>query len=900
MRFDSPEWFLLLPVLLLAAWWWKAGGLRQPLRLACAVLLILVLAKPEVRRLEEGLDLWVLVDQSASANEDLVPRLPELETLLEKGMAPEDRIFYVDFADEMILRGDNETQTFTGHRERTRLNSAARFALARMASDRASRLLVLSDGYSTEPFDDLAERLSDQEIPLDYRLVGEESGADYRVEHLALPQRVQSGEPFLIEVTITGQPEATVPFTLLRDGEKIVEDEVAIRQGRGRVRLAERLFQGGSHQYEIRLHPETDSHTGNNVSENWIEIAGGPRILLITGYTDDPLVPILQNQGFEVDVELNPRTLSPGRLTGARAVVINNVSADQVPPDFTEALDFFVQAQGGGFLMAGGKRSFGSGGYHGSTIDDLLPVSTELRQEQRRLAAAMAIVLDRSGSMSAGVPGGRTKMDLANEGAAQTIELLGRGDAITVFAVDSEPHPILPLTVLGDDVVPLTRTVRRIASTGGGISVYTGLAAAWKELQKPDQGQRHIILFADAADAEEPGNYKTLIAEMVNQGATVSVIGLGTEADPDAAFLRDIAERGGGRVFFNANPQELPAIFAQETVAVARSAFIEEPAPLQRSAGWLEIAARQLEWPAAIDGYNLSYLKPEATAAAFSADENEAPLVAFWQRGIGRTAAISFPLGGEFSGTVRNWDGYGDFLQTLGRWLAGDETPPGLGLRTSIDGNQLLMELLYNDEREMDVARTPPRLLISRDPAREIETLTWERMEPGRYQARLPLEPGISVRGAAQVGASAIPFGPIVLGRSPEWNFEPRRIEELKHLSRLSGGEERLDLSQTWESPRRLAFRDLQLPLLVLLLLLFLVEAAWTRLGGRWQIRRAKAAPAVPSRRPKRIARQQRAAVPETSEEKIAAPEEAPTVAAGGATELKRQSRFDRAKRRGL
>ena len=77
-----------------------------------------------------------------------------------------------------------------------------------------------------------------------------------------------------------------------------------------------------------------------------------------------------------------------------------------------------------------------------------------------------------------------------------------------------------------------------------------------------------MILFSDAADSEEPGSYPELISEMVSQNTTVSVIGLGTDADVDAQLLRDIARRGGGRIFSNEDATALPALFAQESVAV--------------------------------------------------------------------------------------------------------------------------------------------------------------------------------------------------------------------------------------------------------------------------------------------------------------------------------------------
>lgn len=901
MRLGSPEWLLLLPLLAWLAWWWKSAQLYTPLRAACLVLLVVLLADPQWRRLQTGLDLWVLLDQSASAESRLHNRLPEWEDLMERAMSSHDRIFYVDFADEAIMRGDDETLAFTGNRELTRTHTALRFALGRMSSDRASRLLLLTDGYSTEPLSGIEERLLAQQVPLDYRLVGTGGGPDYRVDNLNTPQRVQAGEPFLVEVEVTGEPDGAIPFTLQRNRQRVADGMVKINNGRGRIRLAERIAGGGSHLYQVRLHPEQDVHPGNNILDNWIEVSGGPRILLITGYTSDPLVPILAAQGFEVDVELSPLRLEIGRLSGARAVIINNVPADRVPHEFIDALAFFVRAEGGGFLMAGGRQSFGSGGYHGTTVEELLPVSTELRQEHRRLAAAMAIVLDRSGSMNAMVPGGQTKMDLANVGAAQTIELLGNGDAVTVFAVDTTPHEILPLTVLGSNRVPLTRAVRRITSAGGGIFVYTGLEAAWEQLQQAQQGQRHIILFADAQDAEEPGNYRQLIDEMVAQGVTISVIGLGTERDVDAEFLRDIAARGNGRIFFNADASQLPALFAQETIAVARSTFIDEPTALSPASGWLEIAAGHPEWLDAVDGYNLSYLKPEATGALFTSDEYEAPLVAFWHRGIGRASAVSFPLGGDFSGSIRAWPGYPDFAQTLGRWLAGEDVPPGLSVNHRIEGERLTVELHYDDEWEAAISRRPPQLVIARGQETEPEELVWERMEPGRYLATTTLKPAIPVRGAARIGRHSLSFGPAVLGRSPEWDFDPARANELRHLSSVSGGEERLDLSQVWQAPRRPSFSSLQPPLLILLLLLILAEVLESRLGGRWlSLRRARTAqrpetaPAIP--KPKRAKGKK---APPRPQQAAPAPEEPQTAAADEAA-MRRRERFDRAKRRGV
>ena len=88
------------------------------------------------------------------------------------------------------------------------------------------------------------------------------------------------------------------------------------------------------------------------------------------------------------------------------------------------ALADFVTERGGGLLVTGGRASFGLGGYYKSSVEDCLPVTMELRQEHRKLGMALAISLDRSGSMQVRVPEGMRKMDLADLGTCAAVELL--------------------------------------------------------------------------------------------------------------------------------------------------------------------------------------------------------------------------------------------------------------------------------------------------------------------------------------------------------------------------------------------------------------------------------------------------------------------------------------------
>ncbi len=830
LRFAAPQWFLLLPAFVLLAWWVPRARLWQPLRAACLVVLVLFLARPELRRTASGLDLWVLMDRSASAVEALEPRRAEMEKLLENNRRADDRIFYVDYAASPVQRGT--AASFESGLGETRLRLAVEFALARREKGRSARLLVLTDGYSTEDLGGLAGKLREARAPLDFRLALAERGEDFRIERLKAPERVRPGEGFLLEAQAQGTKDGDVPYEILSDGKRVGEGTLTFRNGRAVLRASGRSLEPGARKYEARLLPADDTRPGNNSAWCWVEVNEGQSVLLVTAFADDPLAGVLQAQGIRAQVVAEPGKLHPGMLGGARAVVINNVPAHKIPAEFLEAMDFFVTAQGGGLLMAGGRFSFGAGGYFESPLDPLLPVSMELRQEHRKLAVAMAIVLDRSGSMAAGAGPGVTKMDLANEGAARAIELLGPSDAVAVFAVDSEAHPVVPLSKVGGDARKISSEVRRIQSMGGGIFVFQGLDAAWKALKESPAGQRHVVLFADAADAEEPGAYKELLADMTAQGATVSVIGLGTAGDVDAAFLQDVAARGNGRIFFNADPSQLPGIFAQETVAVARSAFLRDPVPVVDAGGWRELAARSPAWPARVDGYNLSYLKPEAAAAAVSGDEYKAPLVAFWQRGAGRAAAVSFPLGGEYSEAVRAWPQAADFERTLIRWLLPDVPPPGAGLRERIAGNDLVVELLHDETWTRKLAEHPPRLLVATGASGKPAEVPWEKIAPGRYQARIAMPPAQWLRGVVQAGRDKWPFGPVSPGLDPEWDLSQERLEELRAVSAASDGREINDLRDVWNAPRPVEFAGIGGWLLTALLALFLTEVAVTRWRG--------------------------------------------------------------------
>ncbi len=896
MTFTSPEYFLLFPALALAGWFWRGLRLHSPLRAMILLLAGVALAEPRIRRQQNSLDLYVLLDRSDST-EDLIDKsLPEWQRLLEKSKpSRNDTLRFINYAAEVAELGADGS-SFTGSRKLTRSGLALSSIAAQVDGKRPSRVLLFTDGFATEPLHEAAAQMQARGIPLDFRLLRDEKANDYRISRLNFPVRVQIGEPFLISVTVRGAGDGTFPLVLRRNGRTLTEATVTLVNGLATVEFTDRIPRAGGYEYQAEIQPENDAHPGNNKASRWIEITGGPRLILATRYQDDPLAKVLSALDFTVETVTDPGKLHPGLLSGARAVVLNNVPAYEVPTDFLKSLDFFVREQGGGLMMAGGEYSFGSGGYFQSPIDALLPVSMELKSEHRKLSVALAIVMDRSGSMSVGVAGGKTKMDLANSGAADAINLLGPMDQICVFAVDSAPTTVIPLTRIGEKKQELADRVRKVKSAGGGIFVYEGLKAGWNELKKSPAGTRHLILFADAQDSEEPGDYKKLIQTMTDNGCTISVIGLGTDKDVDSALLDDIAKLGKGRIFFSNVPTDIPKIFAQETVTIARSAFIKDPVGTQATGRWAEISPKPFDWMNQADGYNLSYAREDATVSLVSTDQYLAPLVAHARRGLGRSAAVAFPLGGEHSQSVREWAGYGDFLQTMGRFLMGGETPPGIALRHRIDGTRLTLDLLYDTETwSQKLTSMPPKVRLLDDTVGGTVDIPWRRIAPGHFSLTRDLNEGGVVRGAVQVGEHALAFGPLGVGSAVEWAFDAEKPAELRAVSHQTGGRELLDLSSAWLRPPFIAETSLHLPLGIALVWFILAEALLTRTDWKlpqfagWQRSPAAAKPIRARKaRPKPVEEPVAAApVPASEDMPMLSPEAS-----------ERGSRFQRAKDR--
>ena len=840
-----PEVLLLLvPLLFLFFWRGRAPVLGGFVRLLILLGLVLLAAIPLARLGGKGVDVVVVADLSRSMPADSRGRELEIVKLLEKRRGTGDRVGIVTYGREARIErlpeefGEASAFVQDVDPEGSDLGGAIGLAASLIPRERPGRLIVISDGEANgAPVLAAAHEAAARGLPVDFRALSRGEAADIAVESLDLPGVVDEREPFQFSSLVRSDRTVEAEAVLLRDGTEIARRKQIFHPGTTQLIFRDVIERPGVARYRLELAAPGDRVPENNFGNSAVRVQAPATILLVnaTGGTDN-LSRALAAAKMHVQT-VSPVAL-PHDLAGLlafRAVILENVPAGQVGPQALGALAQFAADLGGGLLVTGGGGSFGVGGYFKSALDPYLPVSMEIKSEHRKLSLAMVVTLDRSGSMAAPVGGGRTKMDLANLGTCAAIDTLGPYDEVGVIAVDSAPHVISPLTSASskDAICAEARTIR---SLGGGIFTYTALVSAARMLQESNKGTRHIVLFADAADAEEPGDYQRLLSAIEPAGITVSVIGLGSESDQDSEFLKDVAARGHGRIQFTANVDELPRLFAQEAITVARSSFVAEPTASRSLPDMVLLGDLPASGFPNIDGYNLTYLRPGATMGVVTDDDYHAPVLAFWHRGLGRVAALTAEMDGKYSRSLNAWKDFGAFAAGLGRWLLGGEPPSGVQATIEREGGQGIVRVEMDPERKRgeadDIRKATAAIVPPSENASQKLSLAW--IGEDTLEARFPIQKAGIYLGAVDVGqGKVLPLAPLSLPYSPEFEPRPDPAEGQKTLTetaRVTGGIERTAWDDVF-SPSRLRdrqVRDLVLPLALMLLLLHVAE-----IGGR-------------------------------------------------------------------
>ncbi len=856
----QPVWMLLLVPVAVAWWTWPLPGRwLKALRALIFLLVVLALAQLAIKLPDRAGTVIVVADRSESMPANAAASEKEIISLLHKSMGPRDQLGVVSFGRDAAVEQSPQRGEFAGFTaqvgtDHSRLNDALESALSLMPPDGGGRILVLSDGKWTGKNPAIAAaRAAGRGVAVDYRLLARTPVGDVAIQSFLTPSWVRPGQAFVLNAWVQSPAEQEIRYQLRRGDEIISAGTKTLSAGRSRLIFRDRASKAGINEYVITIQgTQADPVPENNSARALVGVEGSRPILVVSSAADNSgLVKLLRAGGVET-VGKSPTQCqwSLEALSQYSAVLLENVPAGQIGMSGMETLAAWVEETGSGLAMTGGQKSYGPGGYFKSPLERVLPVSMEMRKEHRKLSVAVVVALDRSGSMSMPAGGGRIKMDLADLGTVQVLDLLSPMDEIGVFAVDTTPHEIVPLDTVERNL-SYRNQILAIGSMGGGIYIYEALVASARMISGAQAQTKHIILFADASDSEQSMHYEEIVDKLREAGVTVSVVGLGTDHDCDANLLRDIARRGGGECYFSDNPDEIPRIFAQDTFTIARSTFIDQPTPFQITAGYSLLGSPPAAAPAALGGYNLCYLRPQANLAAVTTDEYKAPVVASWNAGNGRVLCYLGEADGKYSGDLAHWNQAGEFYATLARWVEGQHQPlpDDLLLTQDIRDGVCVVQLHLDPARKTEFFFTLPSIRVLHGipgaaPAKETVALQWKNAD--LLEAVIPIGGRETVLNTVEItGQQPVTLPAACLPYSPEYAPDQpgRGAATLAQIATTTGGKERVEIPKIWnELPIKSRFVELAPWLLVLATLLFLLEILERRTG--WVSRCFKLQPA--------------------------------------------------------
>ena len=673
------------------------------------------------------------------------------------------------------------------------IGHALDFSSALFPADQARRVVLLSDGNDTTGHAvEAATQLARSGVEVWTVPLRNPERPEVLVERIEIPARLKQSEAFDLTAHIRSNVETTTKVRLYQSQFLIAERDVALKPGDNTFRESSLRPEGNFIQYDIEVVPSADTSLENNRASAVASLRGQPRVLLVDGDEQKARPLELALRSSQIAVELRGQAGAPRTLEDLQQFdlfILSDIAALTLGREQMEMYRRWVQDFGGGFLLLGGENSFGVGGYFRTPVEQMLPVRMEHNDREELPTVALLIVLDRSGSMSAQV-GGQTKIALANQGAAMALGVLNPRDYFGVLAVDTRAHVIAPLARHGAKE-PIAQKILAITAGGGGIYIYTSLAESFQALRDVNARIKHVILFSDAADAEEKvggeqpdgaqpsGNSLDLASAMAAAKITTSVVALGSESDKDTGFLRQLAERGQGRFYLTSDATTLPQIFSTETMKVTQSSLIEEPT-LAISVGKSPLTAG-LEWAESplLLGYNAT--KPKPGAEILLATERGEPLLATWRYGLGQAAAFTSDAKARWAGEWLTWPGYAKFWAQVVRGLLRKGGPAAFELTHREVGDELDIRVDAVTPEGAFRNRLPITVL-ARKPDDATQTVTAVQDGPGSYRARVSLpQEGITV---INISSPDLPDGGVAFAHARSYPREFLATETNEKLLR--------------------------------------------------------------------------------------------------------------------
>lgn len=767
------------------------GTVRSLLFVGAAV----ALARPSTVTDATKIATVVLVDVSDSVSDKQLAAAQTYVDAAWRARAADDAMYVVSFAERPVLVPANDSAAprvtrHAGHGAGTDIQAALQLAYGLYPPGTLPRAVILSDGIQTDG-DLLAEayKAKDFGVKVSWNTFPEDPHQEIRAVAVHLPDGIKVGAPFSAVAEVWSTHEEEVTLALYQDdfpNGLEPQKTVTLHEGQNRIPFKTEAKGSGFVTYTLRIRdPKHDENKLNNVTVASAPVKGRPRILYIEGEADrDPSVATYLKRALDrenIDVEVRGPRGAPGSakdLEKFDLVLLSDLSAVFLGSSQMTAIEGYVRDMGGGFIMAGGQDSFGSGGYQGTRIEKILPVRFDSEKELNQPSVALVLVIDRSGSMQG------EKLEMAKESARATAEVLDPSDLLSVIAFDNTPMTIVRLQ-RASNRLRISTDIAKL-HPGGGTNILPALQEAFSVLGPVNAKVKHVILLTDGQAAAE--GIPELVDDMRQSRITVSCVGIG---DADKNMLAMISEHGEGKLYMAENASELPKIFVKETSEVQKSSLVEDLVTVHVVKRVEMIEGTGVEESPPLRGYVTT--KPKDTAEVILVSDRAEPLLARWRVGLGQVIAWTSDVKNRWAKAWLTWPGYAKFWAQVVRTTMRHRQYESYDLRAEVVSGRarVVVDAVGPDDRFVNAMDTTLEIVDPRD-SKVKRSLPMNQTAAGRYEAEFPVDrygtyllKAVHKRDgrvvAESLGAVALPYPAEYLRATPD-------PEPLRQAALVTGG----------------------------------------------------------------------------------------------------------------
>ncbi len=807
MIFTAPLALLLLLALIpIIAWGVPRTSFRRlrdwtSLILRCLLftLVVLALAGTQVVRSADRLAVVFLVDASDSITQS--SREAQLDYLRAAltAMTVDDSAAVVVFgANAVVERGLSVVRELPNLRSapittQTDLDEAIRIGLGLFPADAARRMVILSDGAQTVgSAETAARRAAATGAEISYVPLVRDPAPEVQVIDVRAPEEVGAGQEFDLSFTVRAEAATPATITISAGGAILFRTEASLNPGDNNYAVSLTADAAGFRDFEVRVDPrDGDSFYQNNALATFSQIVGPPRVLLVARNDGDgaALESALTETGLEVErVQPDGLPIGIAPLADYESVILSNIPATLLSERRMEALASYVRDLGGGLVVVGGPDAYAPGGYFQTPLEEALPVEMQIRDQQRLPQLTIAYVIDRSGSMGVAGPSGFEAIELAKEAMIRSIEFLQASDRAGVISFDTGASWIADIQPVLDRIS--LQTLIGTLRASGGTDIEAGYTLAAQALALDPSPRKHIILLTDGGANE--GLLVQTATELSAQDITTSVISIG--AGPD--FLAAMAQAGGGNYHEVLAVEEIPTIFASETVLASRAYIIEDEAFVPALSANSPIINGITSAPSLL-GYVATTPRQTAQVILRTPNSFADPILASWQYGLGRAVAFTSDAGARWAGEWATWGDFARFWGQTVRWTITATAANNVEARIVPDGEQARVVVDARDAAgrflnglTLEASVVAPDLTAER--------IVLQQVAPGRYEAAFmpDAEGAYFVRLAGSGGEVVVnQTSGWVNSYSPEYDTRPVAEGEglLAEVATLTGGRSLLD-----------------------------------------------------------------------------------------------------------